>query len=48
MFIIQIILNAEAKDITKEDSRFIVRAIHENKELIISTFLAIHAAGQIC
>ena len=44
---IRIILNAEVKSITKEDSGFIIHAIQKNKELNISTSLAVHAAGRV-
>lgn len=44
---IRIILNADVKSITEEDSRFIVHVQQENKELAISTSLAVHAAGRV-
>ncbi|MEO8117538.1 MAG: NAD(P)/FAD-dependent oxidoreductase, partial [Bacteroidota bacterium] len=44
---IQIILNADVKSITKENNGFIVHAEQENKELAISTSLAVHAAGRV-
>ena len=44
---IQIILNATVKSITKEDNRFIVHAKQGDKELDISTSLAVHAAGRV-
>lgn len=43
---IRIILNAEVKSITKEDSRFIVHAEKDGNEIAISTSLAVHAAGR--
>ncbi len=44
---IQVILNAAVKSITKENNRFIVHAEQENKELLIPTSLAVHAAGRV-
>jgi glutathione reductase (NADPH) len=44
---IQIILNATVKSITKENNLFIVHAKQGNKELDISTSLAVHAAGRV-
>lgn len=43
---IQIVLNADVKSIVKENSRFIVHAMQEGKEVNFSTFLAVHAAGR--
>jgi len=44
---IQIILKADVKSITKENSHFIVHAEQGGKKLAISTLLAVHAAGRI-
>ena len=43
---IKIILNAEVKSITKENSRFIVHAEQNGKEVNFTTSLAVHAAGR--
>lgn len=47
MFIIHIMLKADAKNITKKNSRFIVHADQVvGKELAISTSLAVRAADR--
>lgn len=43
---IQVVLNAEVKSITKENSRFMVHAMQEGKEVNFSTSLVVHAAGR--
>ncbi|MEO5501459.1 MAG: NAD(P)/FAD-dependent oxidoreductase [Ginsengibacter sp.] len=43
---IQIILNADVKSISKEKNQFTVHANQNGKELVISTSLAVHAAGR--
>ena len=43
---IKIILNAEVKSITKENDHFFVRADQQGKDIVLSTSLAVHAAGR--
>ena len=43
---IKIILNAEVKSISKQNTRFIIHAEQKGKEITFSTALAVHAAGR--
>lgn len=43
---IRVVLNAEVKSITKENSRFIVHAERDGKPVQFTTSLAVHAAGR--
>jgi glutathione reductase (NADPH) len=44
---IRIILNAEVKEITKEDNHLKVHADQRGKKMVLSTSLAVHAAGRV-